>query len=142
MRFRDLIKKHKPLIFVVLETRVSSSRAKLVYSRISLRGRHIVEVEGFSGGIWIFWDSDIIQVSILKSHAQFIHARVKQGDESPNRQKRVELWDQLKEITEGVNWPWLLAGDFNSIVSMNEKSRGAPFDHNSAAPFRDAINDL
>ncbi|KAA3472428.1 reverse transcriptase [Gossypium australe] len=111
MRFRDLIKRHKPLIFVILETRVSPSRAKLVHSRVSLRGRHTVEAEGFSGGIWFFWDSDIIQVTILKSHAQFIHARVKQGDEpewlftaiygSPNRQKRAELLVELTEIEAG-----------------------------------------
>ncbi|KAA3483857.1 reverse transcriptase [Gossypium australe] len=135
-----------------METRVASSRAKLVHSNSSLRGRHIVEAEGFSGGIWIFWNSDLIHVTIIKSHAQFIHARVKQRDDaewlfmaiyaSPNRQKRIELWDELKELAAGVNQPWLLAGDFNSIASMNEKCGGAPFDHNSTAPFRNAINDL
>ncbi|KAA3481886.1 reverse transcriptase [Gossypium australe] len=139
MRFRELIKKHKPLIVAILETRVPSSKAKLAYSRVNLRGRHFVEAEGFSGGIWLFWDTDAVQVTILKSHAQFTFTAIYA---SPNRQKRANLWDELRVLANGVNQLWLITGDFNSITSMNEKSGGAPFDRTSTAPFRDLINDL
>ncbi|KAA3481745.1 reverse transcriptase [Gossypium australe] len=152
MRFRELVKHHKPLIVAILETRVPSPKANSAYTRLNLKGRHFVEAEGFSGGIWLFWDTDAIQVSILHSHAQFIHAKIKQANElewlftvvyaSPNRKKWGELWNELRVIADGIDLPWLLAGDFNSIVLSNEKNGGAPFDHNSTAPFRDAINNI
>ncbi|KAA3472035.1 reverse transcriptase [Gossypium australe] len=152
MRFRDLTKKYKPLIVAIIEPHVSSSKAKLAFSRINLKGRHFIEAEGFSGGIWLFWNTDEVHVSILKSHAQFIHAKVSQPTEpewnftavyaSPDRRKRMDLWEELKVLPIGEGQPWLLAGDFNSIISMHEKSGGAPFDHTSTAPFRDTINDI
>ncbi|KAA3472382.1 reverse transcriptase [Gossypium australe] len=151
-RFRELIRKHTPMMVAILEPRVASSKAKLAHSRLNLKGQHFIEAEGFSGGIWLFWDTNAVQVDVLKSHVQFIHVRIKQDNDpdwlftavyaSPNRQKRVDLWDELKMIAEGVDKPWLLAGDFNSIASINEKRGGAPFDHNSTAPFRNVINDL
>lgn len=32
-----------------------------------------VEADGFSGGIWILWDGDLIDPSVIHAHKQFVN---------------------------------------------------------------------
>ncbi|XP_028080538.1 uncharacterized protein LOC114282097 [Camellia sinensis] len=40
---------------------------------------------------------------------------------SPNSNRRDELWEQLTTISQSMDKPWLVAGDFNDFSSPNEK---------------------
>lgn len=87
-------------------------------SKLVNKCSHQVEVEGFSGGIWVLWKGDMV-VDILVNHRQFIHMHVMRGLEvseyftaiygSPNRIIRCELWGELKCIADGIDDKWLLA---------------------------------
>ena len=96
-----LLSIHNPSILGLVETKVSGSNANDICNRIGFD--HCVKVEalGFSGGIWLFSHKEI-NVTIIKTHPQFIHSRVvlRDGDScllsvvygNPNYQLRKFLW--------------------------------------------------
>ena len=69
---KEYIRSHRPAIIALLETHISGRRADDVCNRIGLQGRYRVEAQGFMGGIWILWDTSVLQVNILVAHPQFI----------------------------------------------------------------------
>ncbi|KAH1031337.1 hypothetical protein J1N35_043511 [Gossypium stocksii] len=44
--------------------------------------------------------------------------------ESPQRIRRKDLWVGLNHITESIQSPWLIAGDFNVMLNADEKKGG------------------
>ncbi|XP_074300817.1 uncharacterized protein LOC141632141 [Silene latifolia] len=54
--------------------------------------------------------------------------------------ERAPLWEHLRKITGQVHEPWAIAGDFNCVMSVNERIRG-----NATAaemdPFRGCMED-
>ncbi|KAF3650534.1 putative glutathione S-transferase U10-like [Capsicum annuum] len=84
-----------------------------------------------NGRIWLIWDQNYYDLQKLKTFAQLVHRLVQ------NRRKghqflitviygfntmelRRTLWDELKHIAPGVNQPWLIAGDFNALLSPRD----------------------
>ncbi|MFQ6621918.1 hypothetical protein Gotur_002273, partial [Gossypium turneri] len=85
----------------------------------------------FSGGIWIGW-KDTTHLVVIQNHPQFIVEKVYCGDPmksvliafvygSPNRMKRKALLETLKEAVPFDLTPWMLVGDFNTILSESDK---------------------
>lgn len=87
-----------------------------------------------SGGIWVFWQKSRFTMTILQAAPQFIHINVSQPDgvewlltvvyRNPNGRGHESFQGEIEDIACSVNKPWLMVGDFNSIVSMSECSRG------------------
>lgn len=44
---------------------------------------------------------------------------------SPQGANRKCLWEWLSRLSGGCSRPWLLAGDFNAVLSSDEKSGGS-----------------
>ncbi|MBA0635734.1 hypothetical protein Godav_029981, partial [Gossypium davidsonii] len=89
-----------------------------------------IEANGFSGGIWVFWN-DNINVKILGLHYQAIHI--------PLRNNRHMLWDYLNSMVESCDEPWLIAGDFDSILNMSKKRGDATTFRNGCAHFQEFL---
>ncbi|XP_031116618.1 uncharacterized protein LOC116020273 [Ipomoea triloba] len=126
-----IVCKHRPNIFYLLETKMSSANADNVCIKLGFDKWARVEALGYSGSIWTLW-YDILQVDILNSHPQFVHMAIKEisgrkwnfsvvyGSPSLHLPKR--LWSSLSRNKVLINHPWLIAGDFNAIVSNEESS--------------------
>ena len=54
----DLVRVHSPAIMIVIETKVSGDRAKRITDKLPLDGAIFANSIGFSGGLWVFWDSN------------------------------------------------------------------------------------
>ena len=61
----DLINWHNPVVMIITETRVSGFRAKEVIQGLPFDGFAISETIGFAGGIWLLWNSSLVQVEVL-----------------------------------------------------------------------------
>ncbi|KAH0773226.1 hypothetical protein KY290_010363 [Solanum tuberosum] len=74
---------------------------------------------GRSGGIILLWHTSIITVHPLNLPCYFsiIYA-------STIYSKRMSLWNNLKDIANSYAGPWLIAGDFNEILSQKVKWEG------------------
>ncbi|XP_038688766.1 uncharacterized protein LOC119987931 [Tripterygium wilfordii] len=147
---KDMLKFYKPGILGLLEPKVSGAQADSLCNQWGFENWVRVEAFGFSGGIWVFW-KETLQISVIKTHPQFIHLRVQSNGinswlltvvyGSPNFNLRKLLWMDLNsEIKDNLD-PWMVVGDFNSVVSLEEVSSQAQFNFNRCKGFRDWIFD-
>lgn len=108
-----------------------------------------MEGRGFAGGIIVAWKTRNISISVLETNFQFIHMQVQVRDSSPwcftavyaspVDATWVELWSRLHVLASGMG-SWLVAGDFNDIISSEEKKVGAPVNFRRCNIFRDRIS--
>ena len=79
---RDLMFSFKPSVLGLVETKCSGVHANRACSRVRFDNWLRVEVLRYSGGIWLFW-KDTFDLCLLKTHPQFIHARISDNNNSP-----------------------------------------------------------
>jgi hypothetical protein len=63
----DLLKINSPAILVLTETRLGGSRAQDLAKTFPFDGFLCTNTIGFAGGIWIMWNSDMVEVEHLCS---------------------------------------------------------------------------
>lgn len=127
------------LVFIT-ETRLPASQVESIRTLLHFDSANGIDVVGLSGGIWALWDSNRLEVDILPHGRQTLHLilKVKSNVDFSNSYwlcsgiyasthlaDRLMLWDELKTISDHYLGPWALIGDFNEVVTHNEKSGGA-----------------
>ena len=73
----ELSRRHDPAILVVMETKLGGSRAKEVSNRLPFDGAIHTETIGLSGGLWLLWNDDNVEVVELAKTEQEIHVEIK-----------------------------------------------------------------
>ncbi|XP_024041873.1 uncharacterized protein LOC127898857 [Citrus sinensis] len=116
-----------------MEPRTSGVKADEFIKKSGFDYSHRVEAVGFSGGIWLLWRSSI-EVEVLINHRQFIHFKICRNNvfvswvtavyASPNPMLRRQLWCHMENLAPLIQEPWLIGGDFNSILYASEKQGG------------------
>lgn len=127
--FKMFSPNYKPKFVALCEPRISGVKAYdfIRYSRYE--HSHRVEATGFSGGIWLLWKARL-DVTILINHKQSIHLQVLDTRglitwvtaiyASLVSSLRNSLWNDLNYLAETIQGLWMLAGDFNAILSISE----------------------
>ncbi|XP_074266623.1 uncharacterized protein LOC141589901 [Silene latifolia] len=85
-----------------------------------------------SGRIWLLWDTTQVLVHCIKKDLQVIHAQVTNlvtgfvwtcslvyGCNADS--DRVALWESLINMNSNITGPWLVMGDFNNVLFMDER---------------------
>ncbi|KAL0449535.1 UNVERIFIED_CONTAM: hypothetical protein Slati_1509900 [Sesamum latifolium] len=87
---------------------------------------------GLGNRIWLTWDASEVDITVLVVHPQCIRCRVfvKRTHESSlitiiygsnDVTARRELWGQLLLVMEDVvDEPWLVLGDFNTVLDLSD----------------------
>jgi hypothetical protein len=101
--------------------------------------------------IVIFWNPDIVKVEILHFSAQGIHVQITSlvhqysftatfiyGFNTITTRRA--LWEDLRKW--GTESPWLLLGDFNYILSQDDKHNGESVSNYEISDFRECCSDL
>ena len=146
-----LVRTHNPTILVIMETRVGGGRAKAIIHRLPFDGSVHTETIGFTGGLWMLWDSDRVDVTPLADTEQEIHATVKVRNSnsswlltavyaSPRTAERLILWNNLISTAELHNLPWVLAGDFNEPLSEDDKFGGRAVSVSRSLLFKEYLD--
>ncbi|CAL9024094.1 unnamed protein product, partial [Prunus brigantina] len=96
----------------------------------------VVDPIGFSGGLWLLWNDNKVRVEVIGTTDQSIYAAIACPSQNlwlfmaiyakPCSSKREKLWEYLNFVSECHQLPWILAGDFNDMLSYDDKLRGAP----------------
>lgn len=58
----------------------------------------------------------------------------------PVTRLRHESWSKLRQLNSRLNFPWLYAGDFNKIMTSNEKHGGSRRSQSQMKLFRDVVD--
>lgn len=135
-RIRDLIGKNHIHILAIVETRVSGVGANKVIRKLGFNNWIRLESTGYAGGIWLLWNNFEVDIQYIKSSTQMLHVHVKEINSNnwfwftcvyaePNYQKRVRLWEDISDLNDIIQGPWLVAGDFNAYLSDSDKMGGA-----------------
>ncbi|KAK3175726.1 hypothetical protein Dsin_032613 [Dipteronia sinensis] len=131
---RCLVEKHKPIMLFLQETKLSSFDNRLVrILRGSVLNRGMgVEAEGASGGLLSLWNEDLFEVKLcilnrrciilggvlmaIKKEVVFCNVY---GACIENERK--DMWNFIISSTIAVPIPWVLGGDFNSVLEPSER---------------------
>ncbi|XP_026435814.1 uncharacterized protein LOC113333603 [Papaver somniferum] len=102
------------------------------------------EVDGEKGNVWILWRNTLFRPDILSTSKQEITVNFA-GDfitavhASYNLVVRKRLWRQLG--LGFISIPWLVLGDFNYVLCLEEKKGGRPIKEVYMNEFRSWISD-
>ncbi|KAL2243600.1 UNVERIFIED_CONTAM: hypothetical protein Sindi_0478000 [Sesamum indicum] len=124
---------------------------------ISLEGRFMARRLGFKevvsncvNQIWFFWGPEV-QCRVLIDHEQFLHLHL-ESNKWPkpffvtavyakcDMVERRDLWAGLRLISVGSS-PWIVGGDFNTVLCPEERSGGAAPSGIAMSDFHDMIAD-
>ncbi|XP_074278368.1 uncharacterized protein LOC141601959 [Silene latifolia] len=120
-------------IFGLLETRVRLSSINKVQQGIRNEWTMVNNIGSHDGGrVWIIWDATNYKVEVLSCEAQVINTKVTflptgdiwwmsvvYGFNKAN--ERIHLWQSLQLMQHVVSGPWVVMGDFNSVLAMDER---------------------
>ena len=150
-RIFEMAINHHPSIMVITETRVGGDRAAKIIEDLPFDGSIVTETIGYAGGLWLLWKTDDVDVMLLSSTEQEIHATVKVRNSDPiwlisaiyarpRLSERRILWDNLKVVAQLHNLPWLMLGDFNEVLCSEDKFGGNQVNLNRALQFKDCLD--
>lgn len=75
---KDMVRKHNPFMVFVLETRLPAACINTLKQNLKFDLAYGIDALGYSGGIWLLWESQRIQVDILPHDFLALHAIVKE----------------------------------------------------------------
>jgi endonuclease/exonuclease/phosphatase family metal-dependent hydrolase len=109
-----------------------------------------IDVEGHSGGLSVMW-RDSIKCRVLNYSRNFINLIVEERGKGegrltcyygyPERGRRREAWELLRELRDISELPWCIMGDFNDLLSQEDKKGTHPHPNWLCNGFHSAIND-
>lgn len=144
----SMIKDHKPKILILMKTHITGERAEEVSESLGFNSVARVDPNGLSGGIWVLWNRDTIDIAVNELHPQFIQFDVLENGQtqwachavyaSLNVVPRKSLWKKLLEFSQFNTLPWFICGDLNHYGSIEEK-KGGRFSFNRTRIFRDSM---
>ncbi|CAH9143861.1 unnamed protein product, partial [Cuscuta epithymum] len=127
---RDLVRRHKPDIIFLCETLCYSTRVEEVRRLIGFEACFSVDKEGKSGGLAILWRVASM-VDLVNYSKNFINVLIKEDGSDPwrltgfygvpDRSRRRESWEILRSLASLSTLPWCIVGDFNDILTQDEK---------------------
>ncbi|KAF7843712.1 reverse transcriptase [Senna tora] len=148
--FREMMLRYKPTVVLVTETRVAWERANKIIDALDFNNFYRVDPMGYAGGMWLLWNEDAVKVTIGGFAFQEIHASIKVNNldpfllscvyASPDRARRKILWENMKNLAATHSLPWLVCGDFNEVMSQDEKWGIRPASDSRIREFKDCVD--
>ncbi|KAJ1426384.1 Endonuclease/exonuclease/phosphatase superfamily [Sesbania bispinosa] len=113
---RDLARLYHLQFVALLEPRISGSKADNAIKRMRFSGGVRAEAQGFSGGIWVMWKSEVLTVK-----------------------NRYDLWEELVNFGAELIEPWCVMGVFNTILYEFEKVGGVGVNRRAMKVFANCL---
>ncbi|XP_026451485.1 uncharacterized protein LOC113351766 [Papaver somniferum] len=101
---------------------------------------------GNKGNIWLFWNKNLSQPQVVSISSQMVTVSI--GDVLVSGvyahvkvvQRRF-MWYEM-EIISSLNKPWIILGDFNSVLRQEEKVGGRLPNRTAIMEFNDCLNNF
>lgn len=120
-------------MLALFEMHAGGDRVQHICRGLGFENLFRVDAVGQSGGMWLLWKSNLGVVTIVDYSEQYIHAKIVVGLEvlhliavyaAPTVSRRTGLWDHLRELIKNIDEPFIIGGDFNTIVRIDERTGG------------------
>ncbi|XP_010669917.1 uncharacterized protein LOC104887033 [Beta vulgaris subsp. vulgaris] len=149
---RKFIQSQNVGLFGYLETRVKTGNFAKVYPRICPNWSIVTSYSAFPGGrIWLVWSPSCFTVDVRMLTEQMIYGVMNHKASGVqfclsmvyghnDKEKRSELWNDLIKCSRDVmNTQWVVMGDFNNILNLNERI-GQPVLFSEIERFRNCVD--
>ncbi|CAN1773423.1 hypothetical protein LINPERHAP1_LOCUS12492 [Linum perenne] len=144
----ELVKSQRSDVIFLSETLCKKHRIEEIRVKLGFEGAFAVDVDGRSAVLSALWRAAPM-VTIVNYSRNFVNMDVTDGDDSkfhftrfygyPERQRRPESWEMLKSLR--VDSPWICMGDFNDLMSQEEKKGIHRHPQNLIDGFKDAVSE-
>lgn len=133
---KEVTHMERPSFIFFSETISSYAKMEELCGKLGFEGFIVVEPQGRSGGIAMFWkNADSVKLlSFSRSHIDIMVSSTNRDDwrltgiyGEPARAQRHKTWDLLKNLSRDANLLWCLVGDFNNVTSQTDKKGGSPY---------------
>nr|TKS17469.1 hypothetical protein D5086_0000012930 [Populus alba] len=122
------MKKNKLDVCGLLETKMLPARIASMHARRLKLWKYLSNAESaHTARILLFWKPDTVHVTLLASSAQAIHLGVLFGED-------LRSWNS--------SHPWLILGDFNSLLSSSDKHNGEAISSYEVSDFNGCCLDI
>jgi len=126
-------------------------KADLLRVKLGFQNVFCVDCKGRSGGLLLFWSSDI-DLEVQNFSQRHVNAVIHSSDIGvswkftgfyghPDPMKRQESWSLLRCLADLNPSPWFVCGDFNEIISLSEKSSVSRRSQKQMSLFQSALRD-
>ncbi|KAL8143934.1 hypothetical protein V2J09_016966 [Rumex salicifolius] len=148
---RYLIHRHKTDILVLSEPQILGVKAQEVCDSLNFSKNSRVEAVGASGGIWVLWNANETSVQIVSKGQGLIHAKVLCDSviadfvfvcAPPSAVRRVAFWTEFEEVISSISGPAFFGGDFNCILSLEDRRGGSGGLSPDSMTFADLVGRL
>lgn len=146
----DLIRDHKPAILFLYETISTVNKIEALHIKFGFAQCFSVDKVGQGGGLAVFWKTNVnCQVSgFSQNHVdiQFLEANIVTWRLTcfygyPERSRRKNSWDFIRQLSNISQVPWLIFGDFNDLLYKSDKWGSFEHPQSLMDGFRLAIED-
>uniref|UniRef100_A0A803PJK4 Reverse transcriptase domain-containing protein n=1 Tax=Cannabis sativa TaxID=3483 RepID=A0A803PJK4_CANSA len=140
----------KPDVIFIMETKLSIGSITRFKNAFHFPNGIEVPRVGLGGGLLFLWKADV-NVSIINYGINFIDCYISVVDGTnwhfsgfygaPNVSQRIFTWELLKKLKDSAPLlPWLVMGDFNEIISHDDKLGGAIRNESQIDAFRETVD--
>ncbi|XP_074337494.1 uncharacterized protein LOC141674688 [Apium graveolens] len=147
---KEIVRQLRPGLIFLSETLVHKNKVEEVCKKIDYVGYRSVDVNGDSGGLALFWKNEG-SVQTMGSDHHYIDFEVENNQIGrwhytgfygcPERHRRRESWEVLRGLSNTSMLPWCNLGDFNDLISIDEKSGGNQHSRSLIEGFVQTVDD-
>ncbi|PNX56263.1 endonuclease/exonuclease/phosphatase family protein, partial [Trifolium pratense] len=147
---RGLVRIHKPDILFLSETLSYARNMENIRVVMGYDSCLSIDVEGRSGGLAVMW-KESSSCRVINYSRNFINLLVEDQNKGdwritcyygyPERGRRRNAWQLLRDLCDMSQLPWCIIGDFNDLLSQEDKRGVHPHPNWLCSGFRQAVND-
>ncbi|KAI9124663.1 hypothetical protein K1719_004585 [Acacia pycnantha] len=142
-------KEPRPCLLILSETKCEKAAQLSKLKNLGYNGVAFIPSVGRSGGMAAFWKETEISISIIMTNRQYLHMRCSLNGGPPFyltalyaipiQRFKEELWYDLQKLANSPMTPWAVIGDYNDILSADERTGGASVNFSRINLFRERV---
>ena len=131
----ELVRQKVPKILFLMETKLSVREMEPIKTELGYPSMLAVSNEGRKGGLALLWKAEVVVDTQTYSPNHIDAITHTQGTPAwrltgiyghSEEERKAETWRLMRHLHARGTLPWVCLGDFNEILSPNEKNRGIP----------------